>query len=88
MWRSKQMKRHGVSTSIGAVLLSLMSAQALAQQGSPSAFFEPEDVAPGIDHGNSDNNLPAIFQRQAVFFIAHNTPPGQSSSKPPNVTSI
>ena len=27
-----------------------------------------EDVAPGIDHGNADDNLPEEFQRQTVFY--------------------
>ena len=27
-----------------------------------------EDVAPGVDHGNTDDNLPEQFQRHAVFY--------------------
>jgi len=34
-----------------------------------------EDVAPGVDHGNSDRNLPEDFQRQAVFYRSQH-PPG------------
>ena len=73
MSRSKP-SRHvsGLSTWIGAALLSLVSTQAPGEQGSPFPFFQPtiemEDVAPGVDHGNSNNNLPADFQRQVVFY--------------------
>jgi lipoprotein-anchoring transpeptidase ErfK/SrfK len=62
----------GLSIWIGAALLCLVSTQASAEQGKPFSFFEPatevEDVAPGVDHGSSNNNLPADFQRQAVFY--------------------
>ena len=36
-------------------------------------FFKPtiEDVAPGVDHGNSDKRLPEDLQRQAVFYRSH-----------------
>jgi lipoprotein-anchoring transpeptidase ErfK/SrfK len=62
---------------IGAAVLSFVSAQAMAQQPSPFSFFQPtmEDVAPGVDHGNSDRNLPEDFQRQAVFYRSQH-PPG------------
>jgi lipoprotein-anchoring transpeptidase ErfK/SrfK len=54
---------------IGVAALCLFCAPAPAQQ-SPLAIFQPttEDVAPGVDHGNSDDNLPEQFQRQAVFY--------------------
>jgi lipoprotein-anchoring transpeptidase ErfK/SrfK len=43
-----------------------VAAQALTAEGNyrPTA----EDVAPGIDHGNSARGLPAEYQRQAVFY--------------------
>ena len=63
---------NGLSIWIAAALLSLVSTQAWAEQGKPFSFFEPatevEDVAPGVDHGSSNNNLPSDFQRQAVFY--------------------
>jgi lipoprotein-anchoring transpeptidase ErfK/SrfK len=62
---------------IGAAVLSFLSAQAMAQQPFPFPFFQPtmEDVAPGVDHGNSDRSLPEDFQRQAVFYRSQH-PPG------------
>jgi lipoprotein-anchoring transpeptidase ErfK/SrfK len=71
MSRSKlTMRGLGCTTWIGAAMLCLASAQVSAQQGSPFPFFKPtmEDVAPGVDHGNSDDNLAEDFQRQAVFY--------------------
>jgi len=52
---------------IGAAALCLIGAPAPAD---PLGLFQPttEDVAPGVDHGNSNNNLPEDFQRQAVFY--------------------
>ena len=54
---------------IGVAALCLFCAPAPAQQ-SPLSIFQPttEDVAPGVDHGNSNDNLPEQFQRQAVFY--------------------
>ena len=70
---------NGLSIWIAAALLSLVSTQAWAEQGKPFSFFEPatevEDVAPGVDHGSSNNNLPSDFQRQAVFYRSQQ-PPG------------
>ena len=61
---------HGLTVSIAVAVFCLVSAPALAQQGSSFPFFQPtmEDVAPGVDHGNSANNLPEDFQRRAVFY--------------------
>ncbi|MGO9703201.1 MAG: L,D-transpeptidase, partial [Xanthobacteraceae bacterium] len=74
MWKAD---KHGLAVWIGAAVLSLVSVQAIAQQASPFPFFQPtiEDVAPGVDHGNSDKNLPENFQRQAVFYRSQH-PPG------------
>ena len=64
------------ATWIGAALICVLCAPAPAQQQSPSFFdiFKPtmEDVAPGVDHGNSANNLPEQYQRQAVFYRSQN----------------
>jgi len=62
----------------GAAVLCLVSAHVPAQVGSQyMTNYRPtmEDVAPGVDHGNSDDNLPEQFQRQAVFYRSQQ-PPG------------
>src|SRR5208282_4622473 len=55
---------------IGAAVLWLCAPAAGQPQSIFSSIFQPtiEDVAPGIDHGNSDDNLAEQFQRQAVFY--------------------
>ncbi|MFZ0372974.1 MAG: hypothetical protein WAL39_06630, partial [Xanthobacteraceae bacterium] len=56
---------------IGAALLCLVSAQQLCAQNQPQVFQYPvtaPDVDPGIDHGNSDANLPEEFKKQMVFY--------------------
>jgi lipoprotein-anchoring transpeptidase ErfK/SrfK len=67
----------GLTAWIGAAALCTISAQVPAQVGSSLANFTPTmaDVAPGIDHGNVDDNLPEEFQRQAVFYRSQQ-PPG------------
>jgi lipoprotein-anchoring transpeptidase ErfK/SrfK len=54
----------------GAATLCTISGSAPAQQGSSLSSFKPtmEDVAPGVDHGDHDDDLPEDFQRQAVFY--------------------
>ena len=87
MSRSKLRVRRRASTAwIGAAIVCLASTQVPAEQGSLLPFFKPtmEDVAPGVDHGNSDKRLPEDLQRQAVF-IALNTLLAPLSSKPANV---
>jgi len=63
-------RRRASTAWIGAAIVCLASTQVLAQQGSLLPFFKPtmEDVAPGVDHGNSDKRLPEDLQRQAVFY--------------------
>ena len=57
---------------IGAALvLCLLSTPVAAQPRSqPPANFQQtmDDVAPGVDHGNTNDDLPEQFQRQAVFY--------------------
>jgi lipoprotein-anchoring transpeptidase ErfK/SrfK len=56
---------------IGAALLCLLSAPVLAQPRAQAlAHSQPTmaDVPPGVDHGNTGDNLPEAFQRQAVFY--------------------
>ena len=71
---SKPVKRVRHMARIGAALLCVLAVPALAQQHAqgtqPASNFQPtiEDVAPGIDHGNSGDDLPEGFQRQAVFY--------------------
>jgi lipoprotein-anchoring transpeptidase ErfK/SrfK len=55
----------------GIALLGIFSTAAPAEQRpQASANFQPtmQDVPPGVDHGNVDDNLPEQFQRQAVFY--------------------
>jgi hypothetical protein len=88
MSRSKLRVRRRASTAwIGAAIVCLASTQVPAQQGSLLPFFKPtmEDVAPGVDHGNSDKRLPEDLQRQAVF-IALTTLRALLLSKPASVT--
>jgi lipoprotein-anchoring transpeptidase ErfK/SrfK len=63
---------------IGVALVCFASARLWAQGGLDiNGNYRPtvEDVAPGIDHGNSSAGLPAEFQRQMVFYRAQQ-PPG------------
>ena len=56
---------------IGAAVLYIFSLPAWAQdrsQGFPFFKATTEDVAPGVDHGNSNSSLPEQFQRQAVYY--------------------
>jgi lipoprotein-anchoring transpeptidase ErfK/SrfK len=57
---------------IGAALvLCLLSTPVAAQPRSqPPANFQQtmDDVPPGVDHGNTNDDLPEQFQRQAVFY--------------------
>jgi lipoprotein-anchoring transpeptidase ErfK/SrfK len=52
---------------LGAAVLCMVSAQTPAQQVSQYPVTA-KDVDPGIDHGNSDANLPEEFQKQMVFY--------------------
>jgi lipoprotein-anchoring transpeptidase ErfK/SrfK len=77
-WRVRIMQRsvRTLSTWLGVALLCSISASVPAQVGSPDRFRPTmEDVAPGVDHGNSDDNLPEDYQRQAVFYRSLQ-PPG------------
>ena len=55
---------------IGATLLCILAVPALAENQSLFPLFKAtaEDVAPGVDHGNSNSNLPETYQRQAVYY--------------------
>ena len=57
---------------IGAArVLCLLSTPVAAQPRSqPPANFQQtmDDVPPGVDHGNTNDDLPEQFQRQAVFY--------------------
>jgi len=74
--RHEWLRRGCAAARTAAVLLCFMSAPAPAQQRLPSAApggsatFQPtiEDVAPGVDHGNSGDDLAEQYQRQAVFY--------------------
>jgi lipoprotein-anchoring transpeptidase ErfK/SrfK len=59
---------------VGAAAVCIASAPVLAEQrpqwSQSLANFQPtiEDPAPGVDHGNSSDDLAEQFQRQAVFY--------------------
>jgi lipoprotein-anchoring transpeptidase ErfK/SrfK len=56
---------------IGAALLCFCSVPLPAAPRPPvPADFQPTmaDVPPGVDHGNSDDDVPEQFQRRAVFY--------------------
>ena len=71
MNRSNVTRRgRGLAIWTAVAVLWLASAPASAQQDSLFSLFQPtiEDVAPGVDHGNSAARLPEDFQRQTVFY--------------------
>jgi lipoprotein-anchoring transpeptidase ErfK/SrfK len=73
------MKSLGLAWWIAAAILCMVSAQAPAQappQPPPVFGYTPtmQDVDPGIDHGNSDTNLPDEFKRQMVFYRSLEAP--------------
>jgi lipoprotein-anchoring transpeptidase ErfK/SrfK len=83
-WKAK-MKRPSLALWIGAAVLAMVAVQASAQslppqppppQAVPVFQYTPtvEDVDPGIDHGNTDENLPDEFKRQVVFYRSLETP--------------
>ena len=73
-----RLKLQGLLALTVAAVLCTLSASASAQQqrGAP-VNFKPTmaDVDPGVDHGNSDDDLPQDYQRQAVFYRSQQ-PPG------------
>ena len=62
------------SAAVAAAILCLVSADAPAQRIFEYPVTAP-DVAPGVDHGNSDANLPDEFKKQLVFYRSQQ-PPG------------
>jgi lipoprotein-anchoring transpeptidase ErfK/SrfK len=66
-----------LAAGIGAAILCMVSAQQLFAQNQPQVFQYPvtaPDVDPGIDHGNSDDNLPEEFKKQMVFYRSLEAP--------------
>ena len=64
----------GLGALLGAAMLCMVPADVPAQQ----IFQYPvtaKDVDPGIDHGNSDENVPYEFKKQMVFYRSQQ-PPG------------
>jgi lipoprotein-anchoring transpeptidase ErfK/SrfK len=59
-----------------AALLCTIAARAPAQVDPVTGNYIPtaQDVDPGIDHGNSDANLPDEFKRQTVFYRSLEAP--------------
>src|ERR1700691_4119320 len=73
MRRGSMRSLRTLGSLIGAAVLCIVSAQAPAQQPRQSVpvFQYPvtaADVDPGVDHGNSDANLPDDFKKQMVFY--------------------
>ena len=68
-----------VAAWIGAAMLCVVSGNVPAQPVRPPQVFQyqptAQDADPGVDHGNSDANLPEEFQKQAVFYRSQQ-PPG------------
>ena len=62
------------SAAVAAAILCLVSADAPAQRIFEYPVTAP-DVAPGVDHGNSDAKLPDEFKKQLVFYRSQQ-PPG------------
>ena len=66
--------RSGVRNAarIGTAILCLVSTSVMAQQRTAPnpGSFQPtmQDVAPGVDHGSTDDNVPEQFQRRPVFY--------------------
>jgi lipoprotein-anchoring transpeptidase ErfK/SrfK len=54
----------------GLALCLLCTPLAAQPRSQPPANFQPtmDDVPPGVDHGNADDDLPEQFQRRAVFY--------------------
>jgi lipoprotein-anchoring transpeptidase ErfK/SrfK len=73
----QRVKLQGLLALAAAAVLCAVSVGASAQQRGTPANFRPtmEDVDPGVDHGNNDDNLPQDYQRQAVFYRSQQ-PPG------------
>jgi lipoprotein-anchoring transpeptidase ErfK/SrfK len=66
--------RHLVAWAAAAMLCTFSTN--LPAQNSPDNFTPTmPDVDPGVDHGNSDAQLPEQFQRQTVFYRSQ-LPPG------------
>jgi lipoprotein-anchoring transpeptidase ErfK/SrfK len=68
---------------LGAAILCMAplpaSAQQMPAQPQPAQIFQypvtAPDVDPGVDHGNSDTNLPDEFRKQLVLYRSLE-PPG------------
>ena len=81
MWLGRAEGFGGLAAWIGGAILCLvpihLSAQSAPSQP-PPVFGYPvtaPDVDPGVDHGNSDANLPDEFRKQLVFYRSLQ-PPG------------
>jgi len=61
---------YDVALTSAAVLCLLCTPVPAEQRSMTPADFQPtmQDVPPGVDHGNADDDLPEQLQRQAVFY--------------------
>jgi lipoprotein-anchoring transpeptidase ErfK/SrfK len=64
-WRT-----HGLTWAAAAFLCMCFVSPPVSAQPRPRANFTPtiEDPGPGVDHGNTTDNLGDQYQRQAVFY--------------------
>jgi len=68
------MRGHDWLALLGAAALCVAAVSAPAQEGSQFATTH-DDIAPGVDHGNSGEHLSVEFQRTPVFYRSQQ-PPG------------
>ena len=73
-WQRKRVFRYGrglagAAASFFCVLMLPLPASTQPRPQAPLNFTPTiEDPAPGVDHGNTSDNLPDQYQRQAVFY--------------------
>ncbi len=69
-FKSDAWRAHGLMWAAAAFLCICFVSPPVSAQSRPPASFMPtiEDPGPGVDHGNTSDNLADQYQRQAVFY--------------------
>jgi lipoprotein-anchoring transpeptidase ErfK/SrfK len=69
-FKSDAWRPHGLMWAAAAFLCICFLSPPVSAQSRPPASFMPtiEDPGPGVDHGNTTDNLADQYQRQAVFY--------------------
>jgi lipoprotein-anchoring transpeptidase ErfK/SrfK len=69
-FKSDAWRAHGLMWAAAAFLWICFVSPPVSAQSRPPASFMPtiEDPGPGVDHGNTSDNLADQYQRQAVFY--------------------